>query len=104
VTEPAAVIVDRPDLNRYQAEIGTEVAGFVDYRRHAGRLVLLHTEVPSEFGGRGIAAQLARHILDQAIATETRVLVDCPFIRSFVERHPEYLRIVTPDRARRPGA
>lgn len=98
MADPALTITDDPDLRRYEARLGDELAGFVEYRRVAGgRRILLHTEVPPAFGGRGIGAALARHILDAARADGTRVTVKCPFIRSWLDRHPEYRDHVTPD-------
>ncbi len=95
-------IADRPDASRYEAEIDGELAGFVEYRWMGDRRVLLHTEVLPAFEGRGIGSSLARHILDAAIASGGRVTVKCPFIRTFVERHPEYAAITAPSRLARP--
>jgi len=90
-------ITDSPPASRYEAAIGGTLVGVVEYRRLGGRLVLVHTEVMAEFGGRGIGAALARHILDEARAAGTRVTVKCPFIRAWLERHPDYQAITTPD-------
>lgn len=88
-------ITDQPTAMRYEARLGTELAGFVEYRLLAGRRVLLHTEVLPGFAGRGIGAALARHVLDAAIASNVRVTVKCPFIRTYVERHPQYAAITS---------
>lgn len=99
-------IVDHPDRLRYEARDGAELAGFVDYRRIGGRLVLVHTEVLPAFEGRGVGSALARSILDEARAMGVRVTVKCPFIRTWVERHPEYASTTTPTpgRANLPGS
>ena len=97
-------IADAPEASRFEARLGAEVAGWIDYRRLEGRLILLHTEVPPAFAGRGVAGALAGHVLDAALAAGTRVTVKCPFVATFVTRHPEYAGIVTPARAgRRPA-
>jgi predicted GNAT family acetyltransferase len=93
-------IRDEPESHRYTARLGDEIAGFVDYRALAGRRVLLHTEVLPAFSGRGIAGELARFALDAARAAGHRVTPKCPFILTWLERHPEYEDIVT----RRPGS
>ncbi|GJF06441.1 hypothetical protein PSD17_53880 [Pseudonocardia sp. D17] len=49
-----------------------------------------HTEVDDRFGGRGLGGVLARGALDAARARGLRVRPDCPFIRSWIEKHPEY--------------
>ena len=91
---------DRAAL-RYEAHLGDDLAGFVEYRLAGTRRILLHTEVPPAFGGRGIGAAMARHILEEARATGTRVTVKCPFIRTWLERHPGYADVVTPGPAPR---
>jgi hypothetical protein len=45
--------------NRFEAHTSGKAA-FLAYRRMPGKLVLVHTEVPSEFAGRGIGSKLVR--------------------------------------------
>ena len=93
--QPDLTIVDRPEALRYEAFIGDELVGFVEYRLAGSRTILLHTEVPPAFEGRGIAGAMARHILEAARASSSRVTAKCPFIRSWLARHPEYDDLVT---------
>lgn len=65
-------------------------AAFLDYRRHGNVLVLVHTEVPPELEGRGIAGGLARAALQYAREQGLRVEPRCSFVVSYLERHPEY--------------
>ena len=83
-------ISDEPAANRYAAHLGSELVGFVEYRRIGGRIVFFHTEVLPAFEGRGIASMLARHVLGAARDAGSRVTIKCPYLRDFVERHPEY--------------
>lgn len=103
VDAPELTIADRPDLRRYEAHLADELVGFVEYRLAGTRRMLLHTEVPPKFGGRGIAAAMARHILDEARAAGTRVTVKCPYIRAWLERHPEFTDVATPTPPASPG-
>ncbi len=96
-------IADEPAANRYVARAGSVLVGFVEYRRIGGRIVFLHTKVPPEFEGRGIASTLARHVLDQAREDGTRVTIKCPYLRAFVERHPEYAAASDERPGRHPG-
>jgi predicted GNAT family acetyltransferase len=105
--DPAAPdlrISDHADAQRYEAHLGDALAGFLEYRRAGTRRILIHTEVLPAFGGRGIGAALARHVLDEALAAGARVTVKCPFVRAWLERHPEYASIVTPQPRRRDSA
>ena len=44
----------------------TVTLGVLTYREAAGQVTLIHTEVPPELRGRGIADALARAALDDA--------------------------------------
>ena len=86
---PVPVITDNVEARRYEARLDGELAGWVEYGRVAGRIVALHTEVPPEFGGRGIASALVRRVLDDARAAGQTVTPRCPFFAAHFERHPE---------------
>ena len=88
-SEGALEITDNAAERRYEARLGDELAGWVEYGRVDGRIVALHTEVPPEFGGRGIASALVRRVLDDARAAGVKVTPRCPFFVAHFERHPE---------------
>jgi NAD+ kinase len=93
-------IVDNLGEQRYEVQLSGEVAGFLAYRRGPGHIDLLHTEIYQGYEGRGLAGRLATGALDDARARETRVVVSCPFVIGYVERHPEYADLVTSDTQR----
>ena len=82
-------IVDNPAERRYEARIGRDLAGWVDYGRVRDRIVALHTEVLPEFGGRGIASALVRRVLDDVRAAGGTITPRCPFFVAHFQRHPE---------------
>ena len=90
-TPPRAAphITDNEAERRYEARLDGELAGWVDYGRIAGRIVALHTEVPPQFGGRGIASALVRRVLDDARAAGEKVTPRCPLFAAHFQRHPE---------------
>jgi predicted GNAT family acetyltransferase len=57
--------------------------------RGPGVIDLLHTEVAPSLRGRGVADLLAKTALDYARESGTKVIVTCPFVRKWLERHPE---------------
>jgi uncharacterized protein len=85
----ALTIEDRPEARRYEARLGDQLAGWVDYGRVRDRFVALHTEVLPEFGGRGIASALVRRVLDDVRAAGQTITPRCPFFRAHFARHPE---------------
>jgi len=87
---------ENPGAHHYDAVTDTgTVAGFVEYVDHRGTRVLFHTEVDDQFEGQGVGSTLAREALDKAIGSGLTVRVTCPFLTSWIERHPEYADKVT---------
>jgi uncharacterized protein len=83
------------DRDRYEARDGEQVAGFLEYLETTGAVtVLTHTEVSSEYEGRGVGSTLARHALDDARDRGRRVLPLCPFVAEWLRRHPDYGDVV----------
>jgi predicted GNAT family acetyltransferase len=88
------VIADNASASRFEIVVDGELAGHAEYHDgHAGR-AFTHTEIAAEHEGLGLASQLIRHALDEARAGGRRVLPFCPFVRAFIERHPDYLDLV----------
>ncbi|GAB1642028.1 NAD(+)/NADH kinase [Krasilnikovia sp. MM14-A1259] len=92
-----ATVVDSFEHSRYEVLLGGEVAGVLHYRRSGGRVELTHTEVDQAFEGRGLAGRLAAAALDDARARATPVVVTCPFITGYVQRHPEFRDLLAAD-------
>ena len=55
-----------------------------------GRLNFFHTYVPNELRGRGVADELVRHALDDALARGYKVIPSCWFVRVYIDRHAKY--------------
>ena len=88
------VFVDSPDQDRYELRAGDELIGIVAYRLADGEITLVHTEVDPAHEGQGHAATLARGALDDARSRGLRVVPSCPYIASYVEKHPDYADLV----------
>jgi len=78
--------------HRFEAYVDGELAGYAVYRLHGGDVIeFVHTEVDDVFEGLGVGSTLARDALDDVRRDGTRrVVATCPFIRDWIERHPEY--------------
>ena len=87
-------IADNPSESRFEIRVGDTLAGFADYRDGHGGRAFTHTEVEDGYEGMGLASQLIRFALDDARASGHKVLPFCPFVRSFIERHRDYLDLV----------
>jgi uncharacterized protein len=61
-----------------------------DYRMHGDTMMLVHTEVPPQLEGHGIASHLVRAAFEHAKAHGWDVLPVCSYVASWARRHPEY--------------
>ena len=90
-----AITLNEPE-HRYEAHVDGGLAGFAVFSMRGDRIVFTHTEVDDRFEGQGVGSKLARHALDDVRERGSlRVVPQCPFIRSWIEKHPEYADLVS---------
>lgn len=78
-----------------QFEIRSDAGLAVLRYAHAGQaLDLVHTEVPPPLEGKGYGKALVEAALAYARAERIRIIPTCPFVRHYVERHPEVASLV----------
>jgi predicted GNAT family acetyltransferase len=93
----APVLTDNPAASRYEMHVDDELAGFVDYKLQGETISLVHTEVEPAFQGARLATHLARFSLDDARKRGLHVLPYCPYINSWIKKHPDYTDLVPED-------
>jgi predicted GNAT family acetyltransferase len=72
------------------------------YEVEGRRLLLLHTEVPEQLGGRGLAGRLVRASVARAAADGLVIVPWCPYARKWLQDHPDVAAGVTIDWSERP--
>jgi predicted GNAT family acetyltransferase len=87
-------VADNPDEQRYEIRADGEIAGFVAYRERPGGIALTHTEIDDAYEGQGLGSKLVVATLDDLRSRRLEVLPICPFVKSYIERHPEYVDLV----------
>jgi uncharacterized protein len=87
-------VTDHPETSRYELRDGDTLVGFARYHLRDRAIVFTHTQVSDEYEGQGAGSQLAREALDDARRRGLRVVALCPFIASWIERHPDYADLV----------
>jgi predicted GNAT family acetyltransferase len=93
-----STVRDAPERNRFEIEVDGALVGFAQYRRRSGAIAFLHTEIDPAHEGAGLGGVLVSAALDEARREGAQVLPFCPFVRSYVARHPEYLDLVPEER------
>jgi uncharacterized protein len=96
VTSAAEPVTDDTAHSRFL--IGQDgVEAELVYRRNGRRLVLIHTGVPEEIGGRGIAGRLVRAAVDEARGEGLTLVPICPYATKWLQEHPDELAGVAVD-------
>jgi predicted GNAT family acetyltransferase len=84
-------VTDHPEEHRYEVRDGDgSELGFSVYRRHGDVVVFTHTEVDDAAEGQGVGSALVRGALDDVRAAGLRIRPLCPFVKAYVDGHPEY--------------
>lgn len=82
-----------PEAERFEVELNGRLA-VLEYRQYPGKLMLDHTEVPSEYSGQGIGSALAKTALEYARTEGLVVAPLCSFVANYITEHPEYQDLV----------
>ncbi|MBU3060907.1 N-acetyltransferase [Nocardia sp. NEAU-G5] len=85
----ASVIRNDAQL-RYEIWYDDKLAGFAEYREREEDTVFIHTEVDTEYAGMGLGNTLAQGAVEDTIARERTVVPRCPFIKGWLDKHPQY--------------
>jgi predicted GNAT family acetyltransferase len=88
-------VKNNPARRRYEIHVDGEVAGFAAYRSRDDAVVFTHTEIDEAHEGQGLGSALARGALDDVRESGGSVVPLCPFIKGYIDRHPEYGDLVT---------
>ncbi len=82
-------VSNNPAHHRYELDVDGHTAATY-YKTADGVITFIHTEVPPELGGKGIGSRLIKGALDQVRSDGLKVIAECPFVKAYIEKHPEY--------------
>jgi len=86
-----------PASQRFEIRGGAAPA-VLDYEWSGAVAVIVHTEVPPELRGRGLAEVLVRAALAWAQAEGLKVEPRCTYAAHFIGKHPEFQGLLAPGR------
>ena len=84
-----AEVVNNQAQHRYELVVEGHLAATY-YSVADGVITFIHTEVPPELGGKGAGSALVKGALDQVRAEGLKVIPQCPFVKAYIDKHPEY--------------
>lgn len=67
---------------------------FIDYRLNNNIIYLIHTEVPPELEGGGLAAVMVAKAFEDIEKQGLKMVPLCAYVQFFLKRHPEWKRIL----------
>ena len=85
-----AVVEHQENGKQFTTRTRSGVA-YISYEQPDDRTIdLQHTVVPEADRGRGVGSSLVEAAINHARDNELRVIASCPFVKSWLERHPEH--------------
>lgn len=87
---PNYEVVNNEEARQFELVVDKHKAKVTYVMLSPTTIIFTHTMVPFSLKGQGIASYLAKYVLDYARENNLNVIPQCPFIRSYIERHPEY--------------
>ncbi|MET0303306.1 MAG: GNAT family N-acetyltransferase [Microbacteriaceae bacterium] len=77
------------ESKRYTMTVGGELVSVLEYRDHGASVVMHHTVTIPKYRGRGFAASLVAHAVDDVAASGRTISPTCWFVAEWFDRHPE---------------
>lgn len=88
-------INDNVHKNRFELDYANKIA-IIEYRKLDDEtLALTHTEVDSSLEGQGVGSYLVKSVLEYVDRNNGRIVPLCPFIATYIKRHPDWNRLVS---------
>lgn len=98
------IVVRRNDETMsYELLVDGVLAGGIDFEARPDAIALIHTHVDDAFAGRGLAKQLVQRVLAQLREEGIPMLPYCPYVRAYLDKHPEDVELVPLERRERFG-
>lgn len=74
---------------QYRITVDGSAAGELTFHTAEGSRVFDHTGVREAYEGQGLAGKLVRRALDDARSEGITIVAECPYVKSYLERHPD---------------
>jgi len=86
-------VTNNTAAGRFEIRTASGIA-VLNYRPSGDALDLVHTEVPASLEGHGYGTALVEAALAHARREHLKVVPTCPFVKAYIERHPDAAALV----------
>jgi uncharacterized protein len=84
------------ESDRYTIAVEGKKVGEAEFTDRDRQRIFTHTEVDSDFEGRGLATILIKEALQNARDAGLRIVPVCKMVANYVEKHDEFADAVDP--------
>ena len=67
---------------------------FIDYKQKGDKVYLIHTELPAELRGKGVAEAIVEKVFNYLEEHNLKMVPLCTYVGSYLKRHPEWNRLL----------
>jgi predicted GNAT family acetyltransferase len=89
-----ATVQNNEAESRFELEIDGKLSISEYQYVNAHTIALVHTEVDPSQEGKGIGSQLTKGVFEYVEQHNMKIVSLCPFVSTYLKRHPEWNRIV----------
>lgn len=86
-------LIDNAAEGRFEMIVDRHMA-IIEYTQKGDVVFLTHTEVPAALEGKGAGAAIVEKALHFIEANNYKLVPYCPFVVSYLKRHPEWKRVL----------
>jgi predicted GNAT family acetyltransferase len=87
-------LIDNVEESQYEFHVGKYIPKIEYIKTNNGEIYLTHTEVSTALEGQGIGSELTEKTLMDIERQGLRLVPLCPFVAGYIQKHPEWRRIV----------
>ena len=89
-------VIHFPGKQRFELKNGPGEPAVLTYHSKDEAVVMDHTFVPAAMRGQGIAAILTQDALLEARRLGWKIIPDCSYVETYIQRNPEFSDVLKP--------
>lgn len=90
---PEIPLVNNESIHNFELVVDGHRA-FIDYKQKGNKVYLIHTEVPAELKGKGVAEAIVEKTFIYMEERGLKLIPLCVYVGMYLKRHPEWNRLL----------